>query len=202
VLHVNDGALALIQQRGERRERGRVRRPSRGRWRRSLGRRWGHFWRRRRIQRRAWGGGRHRRRGERVTRAAVVAIVTEHALRKLSAFATVGAEAIGGQRNLRLEHLSRACVRAPDYLARRGGRGRGARAARDRTVLARDGVGSARGGGRCEGGTWHRKAVGGGDAAVDLVGAEQRRRRRRGRWPWRRRRRRRWPWRRRRRRWG
>ena len=34
VLHVDDGALALIQQRGERRERGRVRRPSRGRWRR------------------------------------------------------------------------------------------------------------------------------------------------------------------------
>jgi len=34
VLHVDDGALALIQQRGERRERGGVWRSSRGRWRR------------------------------------------------------------------------------------------------------------------------------------------------------------------------
>ena len=52
-LHVDDGALALIQQRGERRERGRVRRSSRGRGRRRRHRRRG--WRRtRRRTRRGW----------------------------------------------------------------------------------------------------------------------------------------------------
>ena len=79
-LHVDDGALALIQQRGERRERGRERRSSRRRGRRRRQRRrgrrrtrrwgWRRFWRRRRQRRRLVG----------VTRAAVVAIVAERAL--------------------------------------------------------------------------------------------------------------------------